>query len=236
MKLSLVICYISVNVMAVVTVFRFEAVSRVMTISSSSSSPSSSKILPVVEAFTFGQGRYQCRNRHHRRSQQQQQQLHPEQSLLLMRAGGLFQGSQDNDNDATSTTIQQINQNQSKLPARSNNDKRLVQDLRKQHLEMSRMMKQKKQQQNANTIPSTIITAMKSSSSEKSSPITISSTTDSSETTTTTTTSVNISTSVRLSSKLLQRYGTSSPLLKVLPKSKKEAADGVVDFLIKYIL
>jgi len=232
MKLSLVICYISVNVMAVVTVFRFEAVSRVMTISSS---PSSLKILPVVEAFTFDQGRYQCRNHHHHRLRQQRQ-LHPKQSLLLMRAGGLFQGSQDNDNDAKSTTIQQINQNQSKLPARSNNDKRLVQDLRKQHLEMSRMMKQKKQQQNANTIPSTITTAMKSSSSEKSSPITISSTTDSSETTTTTTTSVNISTSVRLSSKLLQRYGTSSPLLKVLPKSKKEAADGVVDFLIKYIL
>lgn len=235
MKFSLVICYISVNVMAVVTVFRFEDVSRVMTISSSSSSPSSSKILPVVEAFTFDQGRYQCRNHHHHRSRQQQQ-LHPEQSLLLMRAGGLFQGSQDNDNDATSITIQQVNQNQSKQTARSNNDKRLVHDLRKQHLEMSRMMKQKKQQQNANTIPCTITTAMKSSSSEKSSSTTISSTTDSSETTTTTTTSVNNNKSVRLSSKLLQRYGTSSPLLKVLPKSKKEAADGVVDFLIKYIL
>jgi len=210
MKFSFAICYISVNVMAVVAVFRFEDVSRA-TISafgssSSSSASSSSKILPsipmllpVAEAFApqqVNQGRHH--QRLHRSRQQQQQNL-------FIGAGRLFLGSQDN--DATMT-------NRKKRGGTISNNKRLLQDLKKQHLEMSRMIEQQKE----NTIPS----------STSSSPVL----NISSSTTTTTATSSSSSST----SKLLHRYGTSSPILNILPKSKKEAADGAVDFLIKYIL
>merc|ERR1719272_2099646 len=124
--------------MAVVTVFRFEDVSRATISAFAGSSSKMSSVIPmllppVVDAFAL-QVNQAGRPCHRSRSSRQQQQQCP--SSLSLRARGLFQSRDIDDfNNNDATTIQQY-------PRTIVNDQRLVEDLRAQHFEMQKMMKQ----------------------------------------------------------------------------------------------
>ena len=128
MKAMFALFYISVNVMAIITVFRFEDVSR----ATLSAFGSVSSLLPVVDALNL-----QVDN-HHRSSAQLRQQQRPDLSLSMRTVadGGLFQVSQgtdifnDNNNDdgiATSSLS-------------TADEQQLAEDLQQQHEQMKKMM------------------------------------------------------------------------------------------------
>ena len=129
MKAMFALCYISVNVMAIVTVFRFEDVSR----ATLSAFGSGSSLLPVVDALNV-----QIDN-HHRSSAQlrQQQRLDLSLSMRTVADGGLFQVSQGTD-------IFNDNINAVDVIATSSlstgDEQQLVEDLQQQHEQMKKMM------------------------------------------------------------------------------------------------
>jgi len=148
MKFMFAFCYISVNVMAIVTVFRFNDVSRATISAFGSSTASSSRmILPVVDALNL-----QVDNH---RSTRQQQLQRPDLSLSMrtVAEGGLFQvQSQGTDifkknDDATTRTV-----------SKPVDDQKLVEDLQQQHEQMKKMIQmiqpQEKQQETHTIIPS----------------------------------------------------------------------------------
>eukprot|EP00751_Fragilariopsis_kerguelensis_P042934 CAMPEP_0171008996 /NCGR_PEP_ID=MMETSP0736-20130129/21002_1 /TAXON_ID=186038 /ORGANISM="Fragilariopsis kerguelensis, Strain L26-C5" /LENGTH=315 /DNA_ID=CAMNT_0011440413 /DNA_START=147 /DNA_END=1091 /DNA_ORIENTATION=- len=155
--------------MAIVTVFRFEDVSRA-TISAfgsstSSSSPSRMRMVPVVvvDALNVQVDHHRSSSQPQLRQQPQRQQQRPRDLSLSMRTvaeGGLFQVSQgtdifnNNNNDvavATATATSTLS---------TVDEQKLVEDLQQQHAQMKKMMQRMRPQQQETqvNIPSVITT------------------------------------------------------------------------------
>ena len=131
LKSIFAICYISVNVMAIVTVFRFEDVSRAMTISAFGSSGSStSGSSSVVEALALQVDHSRASRQHQQRQQRPNLSLSmktaEERFFQVSQSQGtdIFNNNNSNNHDDAQNTFHDID----------------VEDLQQQHEQMQKMM------------------------------------------------------------------------------------------------
>jgi len=232
-QFSFALLYIAINVMMVVIVFRYEDVSKAIMIAMTTVS-STIPAMPVMNMPTmklpsvpgpmptpptmptlrqeFGTGNvvvdalsFQVVTHQHRSSRSQQP---PSMSPSLKRTEGLFQVSQGDNNNEDN------NDNEFFFDYNTNDDKKLVEDLRRQFYVQKMMEKQQKKNRNTpSTSSSSTRTPPKSSSAMKMKSNDGDSDIDA----------------------LLYKYGTSSPIFRILPQGMKEAADRLVSKMLSSI-
>jgi len=184
-KAMFALCYISVNVMAIVTVFRFEDVSRatLSAFGSSSSSGSSLSLLPVVEALNVQVDNHRASSVSQSQLRQHEQQR-PDLSLSMrtVAEGGLFPVSQgtdifnnNNNNDVAAPTS---------IFSNVVDEQTLVEEMQQQHEQMQKMMQlmqpQQQEQQETSVISPSFITTKEIGKTQTSVSSTVRSTTTSS--------------------------------------------------------